>query len=1142
MKKKRARRDFPIRNNLLKIVLIMKTTVFFLLIFISQLSASVYSQQTKLKVDFKQATIKEVIDEIEGQTDLTFFFSGDVLNVNQRITLKAKSISIDNVLELVGKQTGLSLTVVRDQILVKNMASHNGFAQQPKTISGKASDTNGQPLPGVTVVIKGTAQGTITDADGRYSLPGIPPGTILQFSFVGMRAQEIAVENKTVIDVVMEEDVIGLEEVIAVGYGTVKKSDLTGSVSRMTSEKISKISPTQITETLAGTVAGLYSTQNNSASGGGSLELRGPSSISAETEPLIVLDGAIYSGGMSEINPTDIETIDILKDASSAAIYGSRAAAGVIIVTTKRGKKGKPTINFSARTGISTTTNDFYPYGMDPDGDPMDYFNMHRDLLYQMKNGAFPYYYYWRAEDLPSDISGEEWLAYVDNPNPDATQEWFNRLAVWPVEQENYLAGETTNFYDLCIGTGLRQDYNLGVSGATDNLSYYWSVGYLNNEGIIKGDKFSTIRTRFNIDLKVTDWLKVGTNTHFSYRDEGGVQASLSALGQMSPYGSMWNEDGSLRSYPNDYTLALNPLADYYGRDRIKDTYSLFSNIFSEIKFPFGITYRISFQPSLSFLKDFNYYSTDTDTGSNTYTGGYGYRINTNTYRWMFDNLIKWKKVFGVHDFDLTFLVNAEKYQSWSSEQYASDFSPNENLIFHALQFGANQNVYDDDQVSTGDALMARLNYTLMDKYLFTVSVRRDGYSAFGQENPRGTFPAFAFAWKINEESFYHSSFMNRLKFRMSWGQNGNREIGAYSALAQLGSVQYYDGGSTQTGVYNTTLANPNLSWERTESFNIGVDIGLFDNRIDMSLDAYVATTKDLLLERKLPDITGFSSIMSNLGKLGNKGIEATINTINISHKDFSWRSSLVFSLNRNKIKELWGDYGSYTLLNKAEQGELPDFENEWFPGYALDAVWDYDRLGIWQMAETEEAAKYELEPGDYKVDDVNGDYEMTQVADKKFIGHTTPRYRLGFTNEFSFYENFTASIFIRADIGHIREVPITGNRTTHDRRNDWSWGYWSPENPGCEFQKNDSPDNTSRFGGGIIPYVPTGFLRVQDLTLAYSVPSEKIQRILSIQGLSLLLSGRNLLTFTNWPGFDPENSDTAPMPKTITFGVDISL
>lgn len=1014
---------------------------------------------------------------------------------------------------------------------------------QEITVRGKITSQNNESLPGVTIVIKGTSSGTVSNHDGDYILPNVSGNTVLVFSFVGMHTQEILVGTQTTINVVMEEESIGLDEVIAIGYGTVKRSDLTGSVARISSDQISKIASTQITESLNGTVAGLYSTQGSTAAGGGSMEIRGPSSISASSSPLIVLDGVIYPGSLKDINSSDIESIDVLKDASSAAIFGSRAAAGVIIVTSKRGLSGKPIINFTTRVGISEPTKNVYPYGMGPNDDPMDYFNMQRDNLWQRSNGNLPYYYYWRPEDLPDNVSESEWLGYVENPNPDPLTEWFNRMNIWPIERENYLAGKTTNFYDLVIGTGLRQDYNVSVSGATENINYYWSLGYQNNEGIVKGDQFSAMRSRINLDLKITDWLKVGTNTQFSYRDEGGVQTNLRELAYMSPYGSMWEDDGSVRWYPNDYSAARNPLLDYYGTDQMLDINSLFSILYAEFKLPFGITYRVSYQPNISITKEANYYSTNTFTGKTTYTGGYGYRYHTNTFEWMFDNLIKWNGSFGVHDFDVTLLANAEKANSWNSRLYANNFSPNENLTFHALQFGANQSLTSNDTQSTGDALMARLNYTLLDKYLLTASVRRDGYSAFGQLNPRATFPAFAFAWRISEESFYpQNSLMNRLKMRLSWGENGNREIGAYSALAQMGSRRYYTGSAVQTGVYNTTLANPNLRWERTESFNIGLDVGLLNNRIDITVDMYDATTGDLLLNRQLPKITGFESIMSNLGRLGNRGIEATINTVNINRPDFSWNTSLVFSINRNKIKELWGDQGDFKLLNREQNGELPDFQNKWFPGQALDVVWDYDRLGIWQLDEADEAAKYLLEPGDYKVADVNGDFALTNFEDKKFIGFTKPRHRWGLTNDFTFFKNLTASIFIRADLGHIRAMPVTNSKDTYDRRNDWNWGHWSPENPDSEFAKIDYPDNLSRYGGGIGIYKPTGFIRVQDINISYNVPDNVLHKLLSIQSMRVSVSGRNALTFTNWPGFDPETGATTPLPRSVTFGIDITL
>jgi TonB-dependent SusC/RagA subfamily outer membrane receptor len=454
-----------------KVFRMMKLTAFFF--FISTfglIAAATYSQNKTVTINRENALIKDVLQEIEDQIGYFFIYNNEFVDVYRRISIHAEDRKINELLDEIFRGQDVAYSINERRIILSS-SGKSDILQQQRSVSGKVTDASGNPIPGVTVVVKGTTVGTITSANGTYSLANVSADATLVFSFVGMRTQEVPVAGRMDFSIIMEEDLIGIEEVVAVGYGTVKKSDLTGSVSRVTNERMRELAATQITESLSGTVAGLYTTQNSSASGGGSMEIRGPSSISAISEPLIVLDGAIYSGSLSDINPADIETIDILKDASSAAIFGSRAAAGVIIATTKRGLQGKPVINFSARVGLSGTTNDFYPYGMDPDGDPMEYFNMHRDNLYQRSNGSLPYYYYWRPEDLPQDLDLSEWLGYVDNPHADPLTEWFNRMGVWPIERENYLAGKTTNFYDLVIGTGLRQDYNLSVSGATDRKS-----------------------------------------------------------------------------------------------------------------------------------------------------------------------------------------------------------------------------------------------------------------------------------------------------------------------------------------------------------------------------------------------------------------------------------------------------------------------------------------------------------------------------------------------------------------------------------------------------------------------------------------------------------------------------------------------
>jgi len=999
-------------------------------------------------------------------------------------------------------------------------------------INGTVSDAAGNPVPGVTVQIKGTSLGTLTDASGKYYIDKVPQDAVLIFSFVGMTTQEINVGGRVQVDVIMKEEAVGLDEVIVIGYGTAKKSDLTGSVARVEGEKMQIQAPVQVTESLSGTVAGLYSNQSTSASGGGTLEIRGPSSLAAGTSPMIVLDGVIYNGSLSDINPSDIATMDILKDASSKAVYGSKAASGVILITTNKGTLGKPVINFSSKVGIATTTNDYKPFG------PEGFLKLRSDVLRSSENK--PDFYFFNPDELPDNISIQEWRNYNPNPAADNVDEWLGRLKLYNIEVENYKAGKTTDFYDLCIGSGLRQDYDLSVGGATKELKYYWSIGYLDNEGIVKGDKFSTIRSRLNLELNVTDWLNVGTNTQFAFRDESSVPASAGGLGIYSPYGSMWNEDGTLRELTNDYIG--NPLENYYGQDRMRNITTLFSSLFAQFELPLGFSFRVSFQPRFGFTKDFNFWSSNTTTGRSTYKGGYGRRDESTSLEWMVDNLLKWNRTFGIHSFDLTLLANAEKSSSWSTSEENSNFAPNENLLYNALQFGSLPAISNSDGKGTGDALMARLNYTLLDRYLFTGSIRRDGYSAFGQENPRATFPALAFAWKIHEEGFYNISWMNQLKLRLSWGVNGNRDIGAYSALARLGSVLGYDGSTVESGVYSTTLANPGLRWERTESYNIGIDVGLFKDRIDMSLDVYDASTTDLLLNRQLPPITGFSSITSNLGELGNKGFELTINSMNLTKENLSWRSSLVFSLNRNKIKKLWGNFGDYRILGEDRYGELPDFTNQWFPGEARDVIWQYDIIGIWQLNEADAASVYNLRPGNIKAVDVNNDGKYTQMEDKKFIGYTAPRYRLGLTNEVTFLKNFSASLFIRADLGHLRAMSeLTSGRSTIDKTNFWDYPYWSPENPTNDYNKHDREMREEAwYETGIDWYKPTGFVRVQDFNVSYSLPKGILQKA-HLERLRLFLTVRNMLTFTKWPTFDPE-SGASPMPKIFTFGLDLSL
>ena len=876
-------------------------------------------------------------------------------------------------------------------------------------VKGKVTDSeSNQPLAGVTVILKGSTTGTITDQNGSYAISVPDEQKTLSFSFMGYTSKEVVVGSQRDISITLEVDVLRLEEVVVIGYGTAKKSDLTGSVVSVRAEDFKTKPMVQMTEMLSGTIAGFNSNQGGSAAGGASLEIRGPKSLSAGTDPLIVLDGVIFSGSLRDINPTDIQSVDILKDASSAAVYGAKAASGVVIITTIKGKTGKPIINFSTKLGMSEVNNQRRPLGAD------DYIQYRQDYFRQV----FPninYNFYTNPSSLPSDMSLDQWRALSLAPLADNTEEWLSRLRFFPTEQRLYKTGQTMDWFDKIFQKGFQQDYDLSISGGTERTTYYWSVGYNNNKGIIFGDKYSSIRSRLNADYKVTDWLNVGLNTQFSDRDESSVPAQYGNYNQMydkSPFSEMWDENGNLKRYPFDYP-SPNPLLECYRTDLLNKTNGLFTNMYASIKLPFGFNFKMSFQPRYQTTKYLSFTTISAKLGGVSGEIPSGLRRESSTFNWMIDNLLTWKKEIGVHSFDLTLLANAEKNQYWSSDITNRNFAPNQNLSYHGMQFGDSPGIITNDQRSTGDALMARLNYTLMGRYLLTASVRRDGYSAFGQQNPRATFPAFAFAWVVSDESFFKVAPIDRLKLRFSWGANGNRDIGIYSALANTGSSLWYDGSTTRVGVYNSTLANVGLRWERTTSLNFGLDIALMKGRIDLTADYYDMTTSDLLMNRILPRVTGFTSIMANLGELGNKGFEMTLNTINYSQPAVTWKSSVVFSLNRNKIKKLFGDVGTYTLLGQEQTGDVPDYTNQWFPGQPLDIIWNYNVTGIWQTDEAAAAKVYNLEPGDYKVLDVDGDGKLINLNDKQFMGHDAPQYRLGLRNDVTFLKNFTASLFL---------------------------------------------------------------------------------------------------------------------------------
>ncbi|MBA4410519.1 MAG: TonB-dependent receptor [Bacteroidota bacterium] len=1024
--------------------------------------------------------------------------------------------------------------------------------EQKFSVKGTVKSQSGEPIPGVTIAVKGTSTGTISDGNGNYTL-SVPSGaSTLVFSFVGLKTQEIAVNNRTSINVVLEEETIGLEEVVAVGYGTMKKSDLTGSVASVKSSQVENEQPQALQDMLRGNIAGLQVGFATDAKGGGNLEVRGDNTLKASSNPLVVLDGVIYQGGLEDINPNDIESIDVLKDASSAAVYGARSANGVILVTTKKGKQGKPIINVNTSFGLATmaTVMDVYQ--------PYEFLSWRTKVMQSLNyyNAATntKLYKFVDPGKLPDGVTETMWR---DGSAGELTDVWLARIGLLPVEIANYKAGKSVDWTDMVFQNGLRQDHNLSLSGKKDEVTYYMSLGYNNNEGIIVGDAFTTIRSRLSLDAKVTDWLTVGINTQFSNRDESKrnrsgnpdptIQADWGLRVNDSPWGSVFKDNSTVwRISPVDDLGrgAKHPLYDMTFQTRRQFYNTLNTTLYATVKLPFNISYQVNFAPRYEWYEFMNHQSTKHEDWA--LFGGQAKRLQTKTYSWQIDNLIKWNQTFNkIHKFDVTLLVNAEKLQSWSNYMSAQNFQPTDALEYHRMQAGTGTTfqITSNDEYETANALMGRVFYSLKDRYMLTMTLRRDGFSAFGQNHPYGIFPSAALGWVITEESFAKNDFMTYGKLRFSWGSNGNRAIGRYDGLSDMSTGKYpyqtlsgtvYEG----TQLFVNRMANPDLKWEQTESFNFGLDFSILNGKFDGSLDYYTATTKDVLVDRALPDILGFSSVASNLGQVNNHGFEIVLNSRIMKRENFTWNANVNFTLNRNKIVSLYGDLVDVKDAsgNVIGQKEPDDYTNGWFIGKAIDIIWQPKIAGVWQIGEEAEATKYGQFPGDFKLEDVNADGKINNL-DNQFLGNREPRFRWNMRQEFTIFKNFEASFMLYSYWGHKTTMNSAKNRDGFPERiNSYVIPFWTPETP-----YNDYARIYSAQGGAVFDvWRDRSFIRLDNISVSYNVPSSLLQRA-QINNLKVFTTIRNVGWWApTWNFWDPENS--GPNPRYYTIGVNLTL
>lgn len=1053
-------------------------------------------------------------------------------------------------------------------------------------VTGQVKDQVGEPLIGVNVIEKGTTNGTVTDINGQYSVFVKNANAVLSFSYIGYKTQEIALAGKKVVNITLKDDSEALEEVVVIGYGTARKKDLTGSVIQVRPDNIAMDNPKTVQDILRGT-AGLSVGYDASAKGGGSMSIRGQRSVYTDgghNDPLLILDGMMFYGELSEINPDDIEQIDILKDASSAAVYGAKAANGVIIVTTKKGKQGKPVVNLSANVGFVQRAG--YRKRWET---PEAYLQHYQDWKEVSTYGSNPETGEWEAYrsgnyiDRPgyyanpahlSGVSLEQWRGYSGNDADESDLSiWARRLGFNAGSNalQNLLDGRWTDWDDITFRTGLQQDYNASVSGATEKANYYLSVGYLNNQGVKIDDDYTSIRANMKVNMNVNKYLEVGANVNFQNRSDGSIGVDEDYQMRNCPYADYKDADGNLVQYPLDGSYSQRGYNYEFQKQYLEQEkgYTTFNTVFdAKLKLPFGITYTFNIAPRFQWFYDRYFMSADlpgsvaTDRGVN--------REQAKRFDYSLNNTINWDYTFSkVHHVTLTLVQEAEERRYWSDRIEARNILPSDALGFHNTQNASKDasSFSTNDTHSTADALMARVFYAYDNRYMLTASVRRDGYSAFGSSNPYATFPSIALGWTFTNEKFWKwDNIMDNGKLRLSYGKNGNRSLSdPYVALANL-----YSGAGKTMGYIQADgkmeevkylmaqrLANPNLQWEKTASWNAGLDFSFLQGRITGALDVYVMQTKDMIMSQKLPNFTGFSTITTNLGQVDNNGVELTLNTQNIKTRNFEWTSTVNFSYNKNRIKHLYNDYKNVTDAdgNVIGQKEADDETNGWFIGRPISNIWDYKVTGIWQKDQWEEAAKYGQKPGDPIVanlctddDIINADGSRTPVynsKDKTFLGQTVAPYRWAFRNEFS-YKDFTLALNMYSYMGQKKTSTNylnnddDGGRMSYALANKEAKTYWTLDNATNHYGRIDAKGPT---GAQTPPMVyNAGFIRLDNLTLGYTLPKELTKKV-GIERIRLYGTIKNLamITFDKyWEYGDIEANGLAV--RSYTLGVNFTF
>lgn len=964
---------------------------------------------------------------------------------------------------------------------------------QSVTLSGKVTDDNGKPLEGATVIEKGTKNSVITGTGGSFQITVNSGKAKLVISYVGHEGLEITVGNQKDLTAILKPTNESLADVVVVGYGTRKKTDVTGSVAGINQKEIRSRPVDNALQAMQGKVAGVDITSNERPGTVGSIRIRGERSVNATNNPLYVVDGIpLTTGGIEYLNPNDIESIDVLKDASATAIFGSRGANGVVIVTTKQGKAGKVQVNFY--NSLSTETiRDWAPIMT-----ASEYLDFRRWAVYYSNPTGRP------RGDAPTITNDRD--IFLATSDPDS---WRNIAKGWATGTWDGSKVTSTDWTGLVSQTGLTSDNTISVSGGTKNIKAYGSFGYLKNKGTSVGQKFTRYSGKASVEIQATDWFTMGLNVNITQGVQEFGQSNL-VIGSFvgSPQNSIYNSSRNMFRWAVPYDslgrriiypggdVAIKTVVDEqnYTQDQRK-TLRAFGSMNAQLDFGKihhalkGLKYRFNFGPDFSSYTNGVYI----DGLSAASSGINGASLQeANTYSWTLDNLVYYDREIRQHNFGLTLLQSATKYVANPVNRLVGTGIPFASQKWYELNNAVlpatNLTITRVSPLTESQLLsyMARLNYGFADKYLLTASIRKDAASQLGEGYKGDVFPSAALAWRVSRENFMQNiSLINDLKFRVGVGVTGNSSIEPYRTLTFGTPLFYANGGSVVPASLPTTqLGNPNLRWEKTTQYNVGIDFSILKRRISGSIDFYTSKTKDLLFLQRLPTVTGSLTTLTNIGLTDNKGFDISINTVNLTYKNFQWTTSTNISWQKDRLVE-------------GATGTDPDVLNNLFPGQPIRVIYGFASTGMWQYADTALMKKFALNgntftPGQVRPIDQNGDNKIDANNDRVIIGHTRPRWIVGMTNNFS-YKNFELSFFI---YGRLNYWFNTGGEAQTARGNQRQIDYWTENNQDAEYQKPfysvGSGDNYSAALG----YKKASFLKIRNVSASYNVPSKIVSKL----------------------------------------------